>query len=70
MKAVLSSDEASVFAKNILMALEKGVEVHIKLGDDIQYITTVFSAIAPYRPTLFLGDKPLTEEERNGVEYA
>lgn len=65
MKAVLKQQEATALAKSILIAIETGVEIRLDICGIKQYITPVFSAFAPYRATIFLSDKPVTESQKD-----
>lgn len=61
----MSKGEALVLGKNILMAIESGVETHVKVGDDLLHITPVYAATSPYAITVFVGDSPLSDAHRD-----
>lgn len=59
-----SQGEALVLAKNILMSIENGVETQVNITGKWRYIIPVYAKKPPYQATIFIGDRPPTEEER------
>lgn len=65
MKAILKQQEATALAKSMLTAMETGIPICLELEDGQQYITPVTATGRPYRMTVFLGDVPITEGQRD-----